>query len=236
MGVELSTFQVVYIYETQNLLRFDAWGSTLVMLWDTQLSGFMFLYRVSIICGILKCLLLADAFFFRYFFKTWITSEPLQVSRWWSQKKQTILCKICTDGFILSILSHCSWFRWKKWPGKNVNVILGYLWDGRICWLRLSEFLTHIFELGMKKSSMASMQESYMSWFVWEGAFPWQKLCDWWVQNVCVNNVSNELYLASWALEFWVHAAKFLLPTSKLDQEIGILKWSIFHPTIIPAN
>ena len=217
MGVELSTFQVVYIYETQNLLRFDAWGSTLVMLWDTQLSGFMFLYRVSIICGILKCLLLADSFFFRYFFKTWITSEPLQVSRWWSQKKQTILCKICTDGFILS---HCSWFRWKKWPAKNVNVILGYLWDGRICWLRLSEFLTHIFELGMKKSSMASIQECYIGWFVWEGAFPWQKLCE----NVCVNNVSNEL--GSWILST-------LPPSGKLDQEIGILKWSIFHPTII---
>ena len=122
MGVALSTFQVVYIYETHNLLRFDAWGSTLVMLWDTQLSGFMLLYRVSIICGILKCLLLADAFFFRYFCKTWITSEPLQVSRWWSQKKQTILCKICTDGFILS---HCSWFRWKKMTCKKCECQFG---------------------------------------------------------------------------------------------------------------
>lgn len=92
----------------------------------------------------------------------------------------------------------------KKWPGKNVNVILGYLWDGRICWLRLSEFLTHIFELGMKKA--AGHQWKSVTWVGLFGKVHShdQKLCDWWVQNVCVNNVSNELYWASWALEFWV--------------------------------
>ena len=117
----------------------------------------------------------------------------------------------------------------KKWPAKNVNVTLGYLWDGRICWLRLSEFLTHIFELGMKKSSRASMKECYMSWFVWEGAFPWPKTL-WLMGSKCMCRQCKQWVLLG-QLGSWILSA--LLPCGKLDQEIGILKWSIFHPTII---